>query len=220
MSLNINELPLVKDQKVTITVRGEVFNVCVRGWRKGHYIILDLPKVGVEDFKIAPQTGIKLHFTKEGIFVNFETITIHSLVQAITLLVIEYPRKFDSHNLRKHERFKANLSLDYYYELDGKNIRDSGIVRDISAGGILLTHTQKLEKEIKLYLNYEMNCENSSWVNIQNQMVEIRNLRKNPKSKTAPFVTGLKWSDLSPETEESIEKLVQSRSADRRNEQR
>jgi c-di-GMP-binding flagellar brake protein YcgR len=216
MSFNINELPLVRDQKVTITVRGEVFNVCVRGWRKGQYIILDLPKVGVEDFKIAPQTGIKLHFTREGLFVNFETISIHSLVQAITLLVIEYPRKFDSHNLRKHERFKANFTLNYYYELDGQKIQDSGIVRDISAGGILFTHTKKLDKENRLYLN----CENSPWGNLQNQMVEIRNIRKNSKSQTSPFVTGIKWCDISPETEASIAKLVQSRSADRRNEKR
>ena len=155
MSFNINELPLVKDQKVTITVRGEVFNVCVRGWRKGQYIVLDLPKVGVEDFKIAPQTGINLHFTKEGIFVNFETISIHSLVQAITFLVVEYPRKFDSHNLRKHERFKTNFTIKYHYELDGKKIEDSGIVRDISSGGILFTHTKQLVKENKLFLNYE-----------------------------------------------------------------
>jgi c-di-GMP-binding flagellar brake protein YcgR len=216
MSFNINELPLVKDQRVTITVRGEVFNVFVRGWRKGQYIILDLPKVGVEDFKIAPQTGIKLHFTKEGTFVNFETISIHSLVQAVTLLVIEYPRKFDSHNLRKHERFKANFPIKYYYEVDGQKIEKSGIVRDISEGGMLFTHIQPLAKEYKLYLNYE----NSYWGKIQNQMVEIRNIRKNPKSETSPFVTGIKWCDISPETEASIEKLVQSRSADRRNEKR
>ena len=197
-------------------MRGEVFNVIVRGWRKGHYIILDLPKVGVEDFKIAPQTGIQLHFTKEGIFVNFKTTSIHSLVQAVTLLIIEYPRKFDSHNLRKHERFKANFPLNYHYELDGQNIKNSGIVRDISLGGILFTHTQKLEKESKLYLNYE----NAPWGNIQNQMVEIRNIRKNPKSETSPFVTGIKWCDISPETEASVAKLVQSRSADRRNQKR
>ena len=216
MSFNINELPLVKDQKVTITVRGEVFNVCVRGWRKGQYIILDLPKVGVEDFKIAPQTGIQLHFTKEGIFVNCHTTTIHSLIQAVTLLIIEYPRKFDSHNLRKNERFKANFPIKFHYELDGKKTEDVGIARDISAGGILFTHTKQLVKENKLFLNYE----NSHLGNIQNQMVEIRNIRKNPKSKTSPFVTGIKWCDVLPETEASIAKLVQSRSADRRNDVR
>jgi c-di-GMP-binding flagellar brake protein YcgR len=213
MILNINELPLVKDQKVSITVRGEVFNVYVRGWRKGQYIVLDLPRVGVEDFKIAPQTGIQVHFTKEGIFVNFETTSIHSLIQAVTLLVIDYPRKFDSHNLRKHERLKANFPIKYHYELDGKKIEDSGIVRDISSGGILFTHTKQLVKENKLFLNYE----NSDLGNIQNQMVEVRNIRKNPKSKTSPFVTGIKWCDVLPETEASIAKLVETRSADRRN---
>jgi c-di-GMP-binding flagellar brake protein YcgR len=213
MAFNINELPLVKDQKVTITVRGEVFNVFVRGWRKGQYIVLDLPRVGVEDFKIAPQTGINVHFTKEGVFVNFETTTIHSLAQAVTLLVIEYPRKFDSHNLRKHERWKANFRINFHYELDGKKIEDWGVARDISTGGVLFTHTKHLVKESKLFLNYE----NSQFGNIQNQMVEIRNIRKNPKSETAPFVTGIKWCDISPETEASIAKLVQTRSADRRN---
>jgi c-di-GMP-binding flagellar brake protein YcgR len=216
MAFNINELPLAKDQKVTITVRGEVFNVCVRGWRKGQYIVLDLPRVGVEDFKIAPQTGIKLHFTKEGIFVNFETTTIHSLAQAVTLLVIEYPRKFDSHNLRKHERWKANFPIKYHYELDGQKIENLGIVRDISSEGILFTHTQPLAKEYKLCLIYE----NSDFGNINNQMAEIRNIRKNPKSETSPFVTGLKWCDISTETEASIAKLVQSRKAERRNEKR
>jgi c-di-GMP-binding flagellar brake protein YcgR len=216
MAININELPIARDQKVTITVRGEVFNVFVRGWRKGQYIVLDLPKVGVEDFKIAPQTGINVHFTKEGIFVNFETTTIHSLAQAVTLLVIEYPRKFDSHNLRKHERWKANFRIKFHYELDGQKIEDWGIARDISAGGVLFTHTKQLVKESKLCLNYE----NSQFGNIQNQMVEIRNIRKNPKSSTAPFVTGIKWCDISPETEASIANLVQTRSADRRNEKR
>jgi c-di-GMP-binding flagellar brake protein YcgR len=216
MTFNINELPLVRDQKVTITVRGEVFNVCVRGWRKGQYIVLDLPRVGVEDFKIAPQTGIQLHFTKDGIFVNFHTTTIHSLIQAVTLLIIEYPRKFDSHNLRKHERLKTNFPIKFYYELDGQKFEELGIARDISSGGILLSHAKQLAKENKVYLSYEI----SSLGKIQDQMVEIRNIRKNPKSKTSPFVTGIKWVDVLPETEASINKFIESRSADRRNEMR
>jgi c-di-GMP-binding flagellar brake protein YcgR len=216
MAYKKQELPLVMGQKVTITVRGEVFHVLVRGWRKGQYIILDLPRVGVEDFRVAPQTGIQVHYTKEGLFVNFKTTSILSFVQAITLLIIEYPRSFDSHNLRKHERFKGNFPARYYYEADGQKIEDSGIVRDISASGILFTHTKQIMKENKLFLNFEIpNCGS-----IQSQMADIRNIRKNPKSETSPFVTGIKWRDISPETEASIAKLIQSRLADRRNEMR
>lgn len=216
MAYKKQELPLVMGQKVIITVRGEVFNVLVRGWRKGQYIILDLPRVGVEDFRVPPQTGIQVHFTKEGLFVNFKTTTFLSFVQAITLLIIEYPRSFDSHNLRKYERFKANFPIRYHYETNGQKIEDSGIVRDISASGILFTHTQQVLKENKLCLNFEIpNCGS-----IQNQMADIRNIRKNPKSETSPFVTGIKWRDISPETEASIAKLIPTRLADRRNDMR
>ena len=207
------ELPLTLGQKVTITVRGEVFTVLVRGWRQGHYVLLDLPRVGVEDFKIPPQIGIQVHFTKAGLFVSFKTTSILSFVQAVSFLVIEYPRSFDSHNLRKHERFKANFPLRYHYEEDGQKIEDSGIVRDISESGILFTHTKQVFKKNKLCLNFDI----LSCGSIQNQMADIRNIRKNPKSETSPFVTGIKWRDISPETEQSITKLVQTRLVDRRN---
>ena len=216
MAFKTLELPLTLGQKVTITVRGEVFTVLVRGWRQGQYVLLDLPRVGVEDYKIPPQIGIQVHFTKEGLFVSFKTTSILSFVQAISFLVIEYPRSFDSHNLRKHERFKANFPLRYHYEEDGQKIEESGIARDISESGLLFTHTKQVFKENKLCLNFDI----PSCGSIQNQMTEIRNIRKNPKSETSPFVTGIKWRDISPETEESVAKLVQNRSVDRRNRKR
>ncbi len=216
MAYKKEELPLVMGQKVTITVRGEVFSVLVRGWRKGQYIILDLPRVGVEDFRIAPQTGIQLHYTKEGLFVNFKSTSILSFVQAITLLIIEYPRTFDTHNLRKNERFKANIPIRYFYEEDGQRVEGFGIIRDVSSSGILFTHTKQLAKDNRLTLDFDIpHCGN-----VQGQVAEIRNLRKNPKSETSPFVTGLKWRDISPATEASITKFVQSRLADRRNDPR
>ncbi len=216
MAFNKQELPLVMGQKVTITVRGEIFQVFVRGWRKGQYIILDLPRVGVEDFRIAPQTGIQLHFTKEGLFVNFKSTSILSFVQAITLLIIEWPRSYDSHNLRKSERFKSNIPISYYYETEGQRYEGVGIIRDISSSGILFTHTKQIAKENKLNLSFNIpNCGG-----IQNQMADVKNLRKNPKSETSPFVTGIKFHDISPETEATITKFVQLRLADRRNDAR
>lgn len=216
MAYTKQELPLVMGQKVTITVRGEIFQVFVRGWRQGQYIILDLPRVGVEDFRIAPQTGVQIHFTKEGLFVNFKSTSILSFVQAITLLIIEYPRTFDTHNLRKHERFKANIPVSYFFESEGQRSDGTGIIRDISQNGILFTHTKPIAKENRLTLSIDIpHCGS-----IQNQLADVRNLRKNPKSETSPLVTGIKWRDISPETEATITKFIQSRLADRRNEAR
>ena len=216
MAIHKKELPLAMGQKVTIKVRGEVFTVMVRGWRKGQYIVLDLPRVGVEDFRIAPQTGIQGHYTKEGVFVNFKSTSILSFVQAVTLLVIEYPRNFETHNLRKQERFKAFIPIHYSYKLGERKIEGSGIVRDISAGGVLFTHSQQLEKENPLNLEFEVpKC---GAIGIQS--VEIRNLRQNPKSEASKFVTGVKWVDLSDEAGATISRFIEMRTSERRGEGR
>ena len=216
MAIQKKELPLAMGQKVTIKVRGEVFTVPVRGWRKGQYIVLDLPRVGVEDFRIAPQTGVQIHYTKEGVFVNFKTTSILSFVQAVTLLVVEYPRNFDAHNLRKQERFKACFPVRYSYNLGERKLEGSGIVRDVSAGGVLFTHSQQLEKENLLNLEFEVpKC---GVISIQS--VEIRNLRQNPKSESSKFVTGIKWIGLSDEAGTTISKFIEMRTSERRGEDR
>ena len=216
MAFKKEELPLVMGQRVTIKVRGETFTVTVRGWYKGQYIIMDLPKVGADYFRIAPQTGVQAHFTKDGRFVNFRSTSILSFVQAITLLTIEYPRTFDTHNLRKHERFKAYFPLRYSYTEDGQKFEDSGVVRDVSSGGILFTHSKNIAKENLLNLDFAI----PQCGTIKNQLAEIRNVRQNPKSSAAQFVTGIKWRDLLPEGDTSISKFVQMRLADRRAEAR
>jgi len=213
MAFKKEEIPLSLGQRVTLKVRNEVFNVQVRGWCTGQYIILDLPKIGADYFRVAPQTGLQIHFTKEGIFVNFKSTSILTFVQAISLLIIEYPRDVDTHNLRKHERFKANLAVSYFCENDEKKKEDAGIIRDISSGGILFTHTRQIGKEDRLKLSFEV----PKGGKIEQQLAEVRNIRKNPKSETSPFVTGIKWRNLQSEVELIIKNFVQMRSSDKRN---
>ncbi len=42
MPIKSDEIPFVMGQKVTATLRGEVFSVCIRGWMKGQYVITQL----------------------------------------------------------------------------------------------------------------------------------------------------------------------------------
>jgi len=210
------EIPLSLGQRVTLKVRNEVFNVQVRGWCTGQYIILDLPKIGADYFRVAPQTGLQIHYTKEGLFVNFKSTSILTFVQAISLLIIEYPRNVDTHNLRKYARFKANLAVSYFSENDEQKKEDAGIIRDISSGGILFTHTRQIGKEDLLKITFEV----PNGGKIQGQLAEVRNIRKNPKSETSPFVTGIKWRNLQSEVELVIKNFVQMRSSERRNDSR
>ena len=216
MAFKKEEIPLSLGQRVTLKVRNEVFNVQVRGWCTGQYIILDLPKIGADYFRVAPQTGLQIHYTKEGIFVNFKSTSILTFVQAISLLIIEYPRDVDTHNLRKYARFKANLPVSYFSENDEQKKEDAGIIRDISSGGILFTHTRQIGKEDLLKITFEI----PKGGKIQEQLAEVRNIRKNPRSETSPFVTGIKWRKLPSEVELLIKNFVQMRSSDKRGEGR
>jgi len=213
MAFKKEEIPLNLGQKVTLKVRNEVFNVLVRGWSRGQYIILDLPKMGSDYFRIVPQTGLQIHYTKDGIFVNFKSSSILSFAQAISLLIIEYPRTVDTHNLRKNERFKTNFAISYYVDDDEQKKEDLGVIRDISSGGILFTHSRQIGKEDRLRLNFEV----PKCGNIQGLLAEVRNIRKNPRSETSPFVTGIKWRDIPTEAESIITNFVQMRLADKRN---
>lgn len=212
MAIKTDEIPFVMGQKVTATIRGEVFSVHIRGWLKEQYVITDLPKVGGDVYRVAPQTGVQIHFIKDGWFVNFKSSASYALAQEISFLVIEYPRTFDMHNLRKFARFRANIPVTLYYEEGDKKFEDKGIIRDISSGGALISHSRQIDKQNLLYVTAELPAGGS----IKLQKAEVKNLRKNPKSDSSPFVTGVKWNELLPESEEAISRFITQRSRELR----
>jgi len=212
MAIKSSEIPFVMGQKVTANIRGENFPVCVRGWLKGQYVITDLPQVGGESYRVAPQTGVQIHFIKDGLFVNFKSSASIALAQPNALLIIEYPRAFDLHNLRKFERFKTNVPVTFFSEEGDKKFEDSGFLRDISSGGALISHTKEVAKQKLLSLSLEL----PTGGNIKLQKAGVQNLRKNPKSEFSPYVTGVKWKDILPETEEAISRFIAERSRERR----
>ena len=216
MAIQASEIPFVMGQKVTATIRGEVFTVCIRGWKNGQYVITDLPKVGGEAYRVAPQTGIQIHFIKDGLFVNFKSSVSSALAQAISLMVVEYPRSFDLHNLRKYERFRTNVPVRFYSEEGETKFEDAGILRDISSGGALISHAKQVSKQKTLYISAEL--PNGGIIKLQ--PAAAQNLRKNPKSESTPYVTGVKWKGILPESEQAIAGFITQRSKERRDNSR
>ena len=212
MAIKSSEIQFVMGQKVTPNIRGENFSVSVRGWLKGQYVITDMPKVGGESCRVAPQTGVQIYFIKDGLFVNFKSSTSLAVAPPNAFLIIEYPRTFDLHNLRKFERFKANIPVTFFSEEGDRKFEDFGILRDISSGVALISHTKEATKRKLLHVSVELPTGGS----IKLQKAEVQNLRKNPKSESSPYVTGVKWKNLLPETEEGISKFITQRSMERR----
>lgn len=211
MAIITRELPLNVGQKLTATIRGEKYNVTLRGWAVKKYIITDIPATPNEQFRVAPQTGCTVNYMREGVFVNFKTQIIYALAQAASLMVLEYPKDFDLHNLRDNERYKVNFPFEYSLNIDGKTFVDKGTIRDLSIKGMLFCHKKILTKgdQISIMMDFPQG-------KLENLNGVVKNIRKNPRSDNEPYVTGVSFAELSETQYEIMGAFLKSRANERR----
>jgi len=209
------DLPLDMGRRVMATLRGESYDIFIRGWAENRFIILDLPSVNGENIRVAPQTGCVVNYIRDGQMVSFRSSVIFSINQALSMM-IEYPKHFEIFNLRKHERFRANFPMTYSYELAGKMVQEKGSIRDVSMKGFLISHDKPLAKKSSIFISATF-----ADFGIENVECIVCNLKKRKADKDV-FVTGLKIENgISPENQEALKNLLRLRSgADRRKQPR
>ena len=139
-------LHLALGKKVQATLRGEKYQVALRGWVEDEYLIVDYPQFQGDFVKIAPLTGCSLSFTSEGTYFDFKTLVLYAVAQPVRLMVLEYPKSFTSYKLRKNNRHKANFPFSFSIEGAASEKTFTGTIRDLSLSGALVTHSQPLTK--------------------------------------------------------------------------
>ena len=134
-------LHLSLGKKARATLRGEKYQVTLRGWVENEYLIVDYPQFQGDIIKVAPLTGCSLSFTSDGTYFDFKTLVLHAVTHPIRLLVLEYPKSFTSYQLRKNNRHKANFPFSFYVEGEASETKFTGTIRDLSLSGVLITHS-------------------------------------------------------------------------------
>jgi c-di-GMP-binding flagellar brake protein YcgR len=208
-------LHLSLGKKVQATVRGEKYPVVLRGWVEDEYLIVDYPHFQGDYVKVAPLTGCSLSFTSDGTYFDFKTLVLYAVAQPVRLMVLEYPKSFTSYRLRKNNRHKANFPFSFSIEGKDSESTFTGTIRDLSLSGVLITHFQRLTKGDDLRLNV-----NFTFGELSNVKAQVRNVRKNPGSKSEPFVTGLEFSKLPPEHDKVLRQFMGTRMGERRRDNR
>ncbi|MDH5761690.1 MAG: flagellar brake protein [Nitrospinota bacterium] len=208
-------LHLALGKKIMITLRGEKYQVGLRGWVEDEYLIVDYPVFQGDYIKIAPLTGCSLSFTSDGTYFDFKTLVLYSVAQPVRLMILEYPKSFTSYKLRRNNRHKANFPFSFTMEGDALNTSFKGTIRDLSLSGVLITHTQKLTKGDFILLTV-----NLAFGELSKVRAQVRNVRKNPGSKNEPFVTGLEFFKPSPEQDKILRQFMETRLGERRGPQR
>ncbi len=204
-------LHLSLGKKIQATVRGEKYQVALRGWVEDEYLIVDYPQFQRDFVKIAPLTGCSLRFTSDGTYFDFKTLVLYAMAHPVRLMVLEYPKSFTSYKLRKNNRHKANFPFSFSIADGASEKTFTGTIRDRSLSGALVTHSHRLTKGGDLRLTVNLN-----FGELSNVKAQVRNVRKNPGSKSEPFVTGLEFSKLSPEQDKILRQFMGTRMGERR----
>lgn len=204
-------LHLSLGKKVQAVLRGEKYQVALRGWVEDEYLIVDYPHFQGDLVKIAPLTGCSLSFTSDGTYFDFKTLVLYAVSHPVRLMVLEYPKSFTSYKLRKNNRHKANFPFSYFVEGSASGTELTGTIRDLSLSGALVTHSHRLTKGDMIRLTVSLNFGELSGVK-----AEVRNVRRNPGSKSEPFVTGLEFAKLPPEHDKILRQFMGTRMGERR----
>ncbi len=205
------EILLINGLKVSAVIRGETYSVKIRGWSENHFIITDVPKIQGDEVRVAPQTGCSIRFVKEGVVVLFDTYVEHYYSQAFSFMALEYPRKFEKIKLRKHDRYRANATANFSQMSAGTTVTGDGVLRDLSMEGGLLCHKIPLIKGHKINISFQLGDNK-----VDDQVALVQNIRKNPRSQTEPFVTGIKFQNAPEPVMDFLRKFVETRITDRR----
>lgn len=198
--LTAKELLLAVGQKITASVRGENFDVFIRGWREGEYIIIDAPLYKGSSLSVASLAGCKLIFNKEGCCIRFNTTVLGTFRHSPEFLVVAYPKFIDKSNLRKHERYQVNIPI-IFKSKDGSS--NPGMIRDISLEGALITHALPLAKDDKIVVSAALKLGN-----MEDLVAVVKNIRKYVKGGETFNASGMEFLNPLPKNEHLLEKIV------------
>ena len=208
MAFQPKDLPLTLGMKITTSILGQKYDVFVRGWFIGRYIITESPLVNGEPPRLAPNTGCEVHFIKEGDYFTFKTSVMCVYPQIVTLMIIEFPRTVETYSLRKNKRMRVNYPVEFTYSEAKKAFTEYGILRDLSLTGALITHKKVLLKDTKLILKANL----SSGL-LSSQEALVQNVRHNPKSETETYVTGIKFLVVNETNKSILQKYMEDQLA-------
>lgn len=212
MAFARKELPLKLGQKCTASIRGDRYDVIIRGWSPRHYIITDAPQVSGSPIKVAPNTGCSINFMQDGKTIDFKTNISYINTISFPLMILEYPSKFDAFSLRKNDRLKTNFPVSYSLAINNTVINDTGTLRDLSFTGFLISHKKTLQKKNKILINVNLGTGA-----LENMEVLVKNIRHNPKNLKEPKVTGVSIINLSDANRKILQEFMEIRVGDRRN---
>ena len=106
----------------------------IRGWKKDHYVILDIPTHEGRAVFLHLHRDYIFRYVDEGIYTGFRSWVIDTIFKPYPVLFIRYPTEIERRSLRSFPRYRLHLKIRFTAP-GGKGI---GELHDLSLQGCLL----------------------------------------------------------------------------------
>jgi CheY-like chemotaxis protein len=171
----------------------------IRGWREGHYLLLDRPK------KIILRSGEEclVHFLEDGVACGFRSVVVvdgsssHGEISRGPQFHLKWPKQVETVELRTEERIKVQSACTL--TLPCGDVLD-GALQDFSLGGFGVLVPEKLPKHVPFRLTVDLH--KGFLFN------ELPATVCNAVTRGRQFILGCQFTDISEEVKNEINFFV------------
>jgi len=139
-------------QELTMERSGHTARTTLRGWKAGHYLLMDMPDASWAADDKSPIIG---RLSGNGVYYGFNSEFIGAL-REFKLLIIRFPEDITETSYRKSERFNATLPVTVITESPEGKREEKGVITDISDGGCQLACHSSFAKDSTLFLGLNL----------------------------------------------------------------
>ena len=122
------------------TNQGDRYEVVVRGWQEGGFVLADMPETSgaLETFKVGTEWVAR--YILSGKAFGFKTDVIRVQFHPKPLIFFDYPESIEALTIRKHKRISTFIIGSLSGLAEDGTAQDSVecVVRDLSRGGCLI----------------------------------------------------------------------------------
>lgn len=136
------------DQEISLEKEKGFARTSVRGWRKGAYLLVDIPEGG---WNTRDRSEIVARLFHEGAYHGFTTRILGAFIE-IGLMALAWPEETIDTSYRESERFPVTAPVTMYRTVGDKTLEWEGLIIDISRDGCQVICEKPLQLDTFLFL--------------------------------------------------------------------
>ncbi len=159
---------------IKIEIEGKIYNTSLRGMKEGEYLIIDTPAKQGSYISLHKDMGCVIRYIHEGEVFGFVTYVMKNFIEPIRTVLLEYPKKIESKNLRHSKRIETFIPVKIISDAEKEG---KGYIVDMSISGCRIHVNGNIDYQPNHDINLSFNLPTSE--EIKNMAGRVKNVMSN-----------------------------------------